>query len=101
MSYKLEDKMVIGVSSRALFDLTKENEIFEKEGLDAYQSYQFEHEKDILEPGPGFSLIKSLLALNDKDPENPLVEVIIMSRNSAFTLSSGVQDGSVPFRIRG
>ena len=85
MSYKLEDKMVIGVSSRALFDLTKENEIFENEGLDAYQSYQFEHEKDILAPGPGFSLIKSLLALNDKDPENPLVEVIIMSRNSTNT----------------
>ncbi len=85
MAYKLEDKMVIGVSSRALFDLTKENEIFENEGLDAYQSYQFEHEKDILAPGPGFSLIKSLLALNDKDPENPLVEVIIMSRNSTNT----------------
>ena len=85
MPYKLEDKMVIGVSSRALFDLTKENEIFEKEGLDAYQSYQFEHEKDILSPGPGFSLIKSLLALNDKNPENPLVEVIIMSRNSTNT----------------
>ncbi len=85
MAYPLEDKMVIGVSSRALFDLTKENEIFEKEGLDAYQSYQFEHEKDVLAPGPGFSLIKSLLALNDKDPENPLVEVIIMSRNSTNT----------------
>ena len=85
MAYALEDKMVIGVSSRALFDLTKENEIFEREGLDAYQSYQFEHEKDILEPGPGFSLIKSLLSLNDKDPDNPLVEVIIMSRNSTNT----------------
>ncbi len=85
MAYALEDKMVIGVSSRALFDLTRENEIFEKEGLDAYQSYQFEHEKDILEPGPGFSLIKNLLSLNDKDPDNPLVEVIIMSRNSTNT----------------
>ena len=32
MSYNLDKKMVIGVSSRALFDLTVENEIFEKQG---------------------------------------------------------------------
>ncbi len=36
MAYILEKKMVIGVSSRALFDLTAENEIFERQGLEAY-----------------------------------------------------------------
>ncbi len=86
MAYKLEDKMVIGVSSRALFDLTKENEIFEKEGLEAFREYQYKHENDLLKPGPGFVLIRNLLALNDlADPEQPFVEVVIMSRNSTDT----------------
>ncbi len=74
--------MVIGVSSRALFDLTVENEIFERDGLRAYCSYQVEHEQDILKPGPGFGLIKSLLKLNAYRPGKRLVDVIIMSRNS-------------------
>lgn len=78
-------KMVIGVSSRALFDLTVENEIFEKQGLEAYCSYQIEHEQEILKPGPGFGLIKALLGLNEYSPEKDLVEVIIMSRNSPDT----------------
>ena len=82
MAYHLDKKMVIGVSSRALFDLTLENEIFEKQGLEAYCSYQVEHEQDILRPGPGFGLIRSLLRLNEYSRKGNLVEVIIMSRNS-------------------
>ena len=69
MAYNLDRKMVIGVSSRALFDLTVENEIFEQQGVEAYCSYQVEHEQDILKPGPGFGLIKSLLRLNEYSPE--------------------------------
>ena len=82
MAHQLDGKMVIGVSSRALFDLTIENGIFEKEGLEAYCSYQVEHEQDILRPGPGFGLIRSLLKLNEYGKGKDLVEVIIMSRNS-------------------
>lgn len=78
-------KMVIGVSSRALFDLTVENEIFENQGLEAYCRYQIEHEQDILKPGPGFRLIESLLRLNRYSEKGNLVEVIIMSRNSPDT----------------
>lgn len=85
MAYQLDRKMVIGVSSRALFDLTVENEIFEKQGLEAYCRYQIDHEQDILKPGPGFGLIKSLLGLNECSPDKDLVEVIIMSRNSPDT----------------
>lgn len=85
MAYRLERKMVIGVSSRALFDLSVENEIFEREGLEAYCKYQVEHEKDILKPGPGFGLIQALLKLNECIPGRELVEVIIMSRNSPDT----------------
>ena len=35
MAYNLENRLVVGVSSRALFDLSFENEIFEKEGVKA------------------------------------------------------------------
>jgi len=82
---KADRKMVIGVSSRALFDLRAENEIFERQGLEAYCNYQVEHEQEILKPGPGFRLVKALLKLNEYSREGNLVEVIIMSRNSPDT----------------
>lgn len=85
MAYDLEKRLVIGVSSRALFDLTKENEIFEKEGVKAYCEYQRAHENDILLPGTGFNLIKALLNINKLKGQEGRVEVIIMSRNSADT----------------
>ncbi len=83
MAVKLDDKLVVGISSRALFNLEAENDIFEKDGLDAYAKYQIEHENDILLPGTAFTLIKALSSLT-KDGE-PLTEVIVMSRNSADT----------------
>ena len=82
MAYDLDNKLVIGVSSRALFDLTYENTIFEADGVEAYCRYQVEHEDEILRPGPGFPLIKALLNLNDLPGKGDSVEVIIMSRNS-------------------
>lgn len=85
MAYDLSEKMVIGVSSRALFDLTAENEIFEKQGLEAYCRYQVEHEQEVLRPGPGFELIKALLQLNGCTGKRDLIEVIIMSHNSPDT----------------
>lgn len=79
----LQDCLVIGISSRALFDLDEENRIYDEQGLKAYADYQIEHENDILKPGSGFSLVKALLKLNEKDAHR--VEIIIMSRNSADT----------------
>ncbi len=83
MAYDLANRLVIGVSSRALFDLTVENDIFEKEGVQAYSDYTIAHETEILKPGPGFSLIKALLDINKLKGQDGRVEVIIMSRNSA------------------
>ena len=85
MPYDLSNYLVIGVSSRALFDLNRENEIFEKEGLEAYCQYQLEHENDILEPGTGFALIEAMLRINDLEPGVRRTEVVIVSRNSADT----------------
>ncbi len=85
MAYDLENKLVVGVSSRALFDLTYENRIFEEDGVEAYCRYQIEHEEDVLRPGPGFPLVKALLNLNELPGREGRVEVIIMSRNSPDT----------------
>ncbi len=83
MALKLDDKLVIGVSSRALFDLEAENAIFENEGLEAYAEYQIAHEKDTLKPGTAFPLIKALQKLNADG--RYLTEIIVMSKNSADT----------------
>jgi 5'-nucleotidase len=85
MPYDLSDYLVIGVSSRALFDLTRENEIYEKQGLEAYCRYQLEHENDVLKPGTGFALIEAMLRVNQIDTGVRRTEVVIISRNSADT----------------
>lgn len=73
----------MGISSRALFDLEYENTIYEEQGLQAYLEYQRAHEQEILKPGTAFPLIKALHKLNVGDEQ--LVEIIIMSKNSADT----------------
>ncbi len=83
MPHTLDDKLVVGISSRALFDLEEENKIYEAEGLEAYSKYQIEHENDILKPGTAFPLVKALHNLNCGDKQ--LTEIIIMSKNSADT----------------
>lgn len=85
MPFDLSEPLVIGISSRSLFDLEKENEIYEKEGLNKYEEYQLEHEKQILPEGAAFQLVKSFLHLNTIVSGKRLVEVIIMSRNSPNT----------------
>ena len=85
MSYDLSKPLVIGISSRALFNLEQENKIFEEQGVAAYEAYQIEHETEILQKGAAFQLVKAFLNLNN-EREDRLVEVIIMSRNNANTV---------------
>lgn len=85
MAYDLTEPLVIGISSRALFNLEDENAVFEQHGLKAYADYQREHEKDVLLPGPAFQLVKAFLNLNNLYKDRRTVEVIIMSRNSPET----------------
>jgi 5'-nucleotidase len=79
------NRLIVAISSRALFDLDESHAVFENEGVEAYCRYQVEHEELPLEPGVAFGLVKKLLALNERDPTNPRVEVILLSRNSADT----------------
>jgi 5'-nucleotidase len=80
----LNDTLVIGISSRSLFDLERENDIFEKEGLTAYADFQKDNERRVLEPGTAFPLVEAFLKLNEKLGEH-LVEVVIMSQNNPQT----------------
>lgn len=80
-----KQKLVVAVSSRALFDLDESHKVFETQGKEAFCKYQIEHEDEILAPGYGFSLVKKFLAINDKRPNEPLVEIILLSQNSADT----------------
>lgn len=84
MPVTFDGKLVIGISSRALFDMSEGHRIFETDGIDAYCRYQIEHEEEILEPGVAYQLVRKLLALN-RDAEHTRVEVILLSRNSADT----------------
>ena len=76
------DRLVVAISSRALFDLSTEHQLFEREGLDAYQAYQLANEDEVLRPGIAFPLVQKLLRLNQMKPDTPQVEVILLSRNS-------------------
>ncbi len=80
-----DNKLVVAISSRALFDLTESHALFEREGLDAYREYQIAHENDVLQPGVAFPVVQKLLALNRPEPDVPYVEVILLSRNSGDT----------------
>lgn len=84
MAQSLENRLVVAISSRALFDLEESHRLFTEQGLEAYSRYQIEHEEDVLAPGVAFPLTQKLLALNPaRGPKR--VEVILLSHNSADT----------------
>lgn len=85
MAETLDDKLVVAISSRALFDLEESNQVFEQEGLEQYIRYQVEHENELLQPGAAFPLIRRLLALQDPETGKEAVEVILVSQNDANT----------------
>ncbi len=82
MSKGLVDKLVVAISSRALFDLSESHQVFLAQGVEAYRQYQIDHEDELLEPGDAFPLVQKLLGLNDSLGQQR-VEVVLVSRNSA------------------
>ena len=85
MPVSLDQLLVIGISSRALFDLEVEEALFQQHGLDAYRKHQIDHEDQVLQLGAGFALVRALLKLNVLTHNQRFVEVVIMSRNSSET----------------
>lgn len=80
-----KQKLVVAVSSRALFNLDDSHAIFQTQGKEAFCRYQVEHEEEVLAPGYGFSLVQKLLTINESCLDEPLVEIILVSQNSADT----------------
>lgn len=87
MPYDLSDRLVVGVASSAIFDLSESDKIFKTDGEERYRKYQEENKDSPLAPGIAFSFIKRLLSLNDLSPSTggPLVEVVLLSRNDPDT----------------
>ena len=111
MAVTLDDKLVVAISSRALFDFEEENSIFESGDPAAYMKLQLERLDVPAKPGIAYSLIRKLLAFNDRNVQR--VEVVILSRNDPVSgmrvFRSGVANdiklvrgvftqGSSPFR---
>ncbi|WP_233435951.1 5'-nucleotidase [Streptomyces anulatus] len=84
--YELADRLVIGIASSALFDLTESDAVFREQGEESYRAHQEQQVGDPLRPGSVFPFIRRLLSLNDLSEVNdPLVEVIVLSRNDPDT----------------
>lgn len=81
MAYPIEEKLVVAVSSSALFDFSKEHEIFLREGVESFRAFQAANAGLAPKPGTAFPFIKRLLHLNKVFKEQSPVEVVILSRN--------------------
>ncbi|WP_213953051.1 5'-nucleotidase [Variovorax sp. dw_954] len=79
MPASLGDKLVVAISSRALFNLEEENRLFESGDSEGYMRLQFERLDVPAQPGIAYSLVQKLLRFNDDGTER--VEVVILSRN--------------------
>lgn len=82
MPYSVEGKIVIAISSSALFDMTESNGIFRDQGLVAYKEHQRKNIDVPLEKGVAFPFVSRLLKMNDAFPKSRPVEVIMLSKNS-------------------
>jgi 5'-nucleotidase len=79
MPATLEGKLVVALSSRALFDFEEENKVFVDRDDSAYMALQLERLEQPAHPGAAFPLVKKLLAFNERGEHR--VEVVILSRN--------------------
>lgn len=79
MAFSLDDKLVVAISSRALFGFEDAHQVFAESGEAAYQKYQLDRLEEPAVPGVAFPLVKKLLRLNAQGKQR--VEVVVLSRN--------------------
>jgi 5'-nucleotidase len=95
MGVTLDDKLVVAISSRALFNLEEENRIFEAGDDAGYMKLQLERLDVPARPGIAYSLVRKLLRFNDDGKQR--VEVVILSRNDPVSgmrvFRSGMANG--------
>lgn len=85
MPFQIEQKLVIGVASSALFDLTESHQVYLDSGPEEYRKYQEAHIDQILGRGVAFPFIRRFLDINRHFPRQAPVEVVLFSRNSPET----------------
>lgn len=85
MAYPIERKLVIGVASSALFDLSESHRVYTEKGEKEYKKYQYENIDVILNKGVAFPFIRRFLSINKSFPKQLPVEVVLLSRNSPKT----------------
>lgn len=81
MPADLTGRLVVAISSRALFDFEEENRVFEQADDAAYMRLQLDRLERPAHPGVAFQLVRKLLAFNTSDTERDRVEVVLLSRN--------------------
>jgi 5'-nucleotidase len=79
MTASLSGKLVVAISSRALFDFEAENRVFEQRDDRAYMKLQRKLLDEPAKPGVAYPLVKKLLAFNSDSVQR--VEVVVLSRN--------------------
>src|SRR5471030_3345990 len=85
MAYPIEHKLVIGIASSALFDLTESHRIYADSGAEEYRKYQEQHIDVVLGRGVAFPFIRRFLDINKHFARQMPVEVVLFSRISPET----------------
>jgi 5'-nucleotidase len=85
MPFQIENKLVIGVASSALFDLSESHQVYLEHGPDEYRQHQQAHIDAVLPRGVAFPFIRRFLNINKCFPRQTPVEVVLFSRNSPET----------------
>ncbi|WP_306393474.1 5'-nucleotidase [Telluria beijingensis] len=85
MPFPIEEKLVIGVASSALFDLSESHQVYLDQGPDEYRAYQERQRDVVLARGVAFPFIRRFLGINRCFPQQAPVEVVLLSRNSPET----------------
>lgn len=85
MPFQIEHKLVIGVASSALFDLTGSHQVYLDSGPDEYRNFQEANLDVILGKGVAFPFIRRFLNINKRFARQAPVEVVLFSRNSPET----------------
>lgn len=85
MPYPIEKKLVIGVASSALFDLSESHQVYLSEGVEAYRLHQQRKVDEPFAKGVAFPFIRRFLSINRWFAAESPVEVVLLSRNSPET----------------
>ncbi|XP_028317668.1 5'-nucleotidase, cytosolic IAa isoform X2 [Gouania willdenowi] len=85
---KPENAVTVAVSSRVLFRTDREQKVYEQKGIEEYLSYQIQHENKPFAPGPAFSFVKALEAVNGRlralyPQSEELFDLVLVTYNHA------------------